>query len=108
MGDSFSTHQSARSLARVATVRGAAQQSVHIAFPDGFHLDSGSDHHLILFVQEEHQCVIEGAVTTELWVFRRLQPSASRRFKQVAWEEWSHRGARFDRYSVDRPLELSV
>lgn len=56
----------ARSLVRVATVRGAGQQSVHIAFPDGFHLDSGSGHHLILFAQEPHQGVIEGAATTAL------------------------------------------
>jgi len=56
----------ARSLARVATVRGAAQESVHIAFPDGFHPDSGSGHHLILFAQEQHQGVIEGAATTKL------------------------------------------
>jgi hypothetical protein len=56
----------ARSLARVATVRSAAEQSVHIAFPDGFHLDSGSGHHLILFAQEQHQGAIEGAATTRL------------------------------------------
>jgi hypothetical protein len=56
----------ARSLARVATVSSAAQISVHIAFPDGFHLDSGSGHHLILFAQEKHQGAIEGAATTRL------------------------------------------
>jgi hypothetical protein len=39
----------ARSLVRVTTIRGAAQESVHIAFPEGFHPDSGSGHHLILF-----------------------------------------------------------
>lgn len=55
----------ARSLVRVATVKGAAQQSVHIAFPDGFHLD-GSAHHLILFAQQQHQGAIEGAATTAL------------------------------------------
>src|SRR5580698_8479207 len=42
----------ARSLARVATVSSAAQMSVHIPFPHGFHLDSGTGHHLILFAQE--------------------------------------------------------
>ena len=56
----------ARSLARVATISSAAQMSVHIAFPDGFHLDSGSGHHLILFAQERHQGAIEGAATTRL------------------------------------------
>jgi hypothetical protein len=56
----------ARSLVRVATVKGATQQSIHIAFPDGFHLDSGSGHHLILFAQEQHQSAIEGAATTAL------------------------------------------
>ena len=56
----------ARSLVRVATVKGAAQQSVHIAFPNGFHLDSGSGHHLILFAQQQHQGAIEAAATTAL------------------------------------------
>jgi len=56
----------ARSLARVATVSSAGQMSVHIAFPDGFHLDGGSGHHLILFAQEKHQGGIEGAATTRL------------------------------------------
>jgi hypothetical protein len=56
----------ARLLVRVATVRGTAQQSVHIVFPDGFHLDSGSGHHLILFAQKQHQGAIEGAATTTL------------------------------------------
>jgi hypothetical protein len=56
----------ARSLARVATVSSAAQMSVHIAFPDGLHLDSGSGHHLILFAQQQHQGAIEGAATTPL------------------------------------------
>lgn len=56
----------ARSLVRVATVKGAAQQSVHIAFPDGFQLDNGSGHHLILFAQQQHQGAIEGAATTAL------------------------------------------
>ena len=56
----------ARSLVRVATVKGATQQSIHIAFPDGFHLDSGSGHHLILFAQDQHQGAIEGAATTAL------------------------------------------
>jgi hypothetical protein len=56
----------ARSLVRVATVKGATQQSIHVAFPDGFHLDSGSGHHLILFAQDQHQGAIEGAATTAL------------------------------------------
>ena len=56
----------ARSMVRAATVKGATQQSIHIAFPDGFHLDSGSGHHLILFAQEQHQGAIEGAATTAL------------------------------------------
>ena len=55
----------ARSLARVATVRGDEQESVHIAFPDGFQLDSGSGHHLILFAQQQQQGAIEGAATTQ-------------------------------------------
>jgi hypothetical protein len=56
----------ARSLVRVATISGAAQMAIHIAFPDGFHLDGGSGHHLILFAQEKHQGAIEGAATTKL------------------------------------------
>ena len=56
----------ARSLARVATISSAGQMAVHIAFPDGFHLDGGSGHHLILFAQEKHQGAIEGAATTRL------------------------------------------
>jgi hypothetical protein len=56
----------ARSLARVATVGDAAQMSVHIAFPDGFRLHTGSGHHLILFAQQQHQGAIEGAATTPL------------------------------------------
>jgi hypothetical protein len=56
----------ARLLTRVATVRSDAKQSVHIAFPEGFHLDSGSGHHLILFAQTQHQGAIEGAATTAL------------------------------------------
>jgi hypothetical protein len=56
----------ARSLARVATVRNASQQSVHLAFPEGFHVQNGSGHHLILFAQQQHQGAIEGAATTPL------------------------------------------
>jgi hypothetical protein len=56
----------ARSLARVATVKSAAQMSVHVAFPDEFHPDRGSAHHLILFAQQQHQGAIEGATTTPL------------------------------------------
>lgn len=56
----------ARSLARVATVRGDGEESVHISFPGGFTLGRGSGHHLILFAQEQHQGAIEGAATTRL------------------------------------------
>jgi len=57
----------ARSLVRVATVKGATQESVHIALPEEFHLDSGSSHHhLILFAQTQHQGGIQGAATTAL------------------------------------------
>jgi len=55
----------ARSLARVATISRAGQMSVHIAFADGFHPDSGS-HHLILFAEERNQGGIEGAATSKL------------------------------------------
>ena len=56
----------ARSLARVATVKGNAEQSVHVTLPDGFPFDGGSGHHLILFAQEQHQGGIVGAVTIPL------------------------------------------
>jgi len=56
----------ARSLARVVTISRAGQMSVHIVFADGFHLDSGSGHHLILFAQEKHQGAIEAAATITL------------------------------------------
>jgi hypothetical protein len=56
----------ARSLVRVGTIRGDAQQSVHIAFPEGFHPDSGTGHHLILFAQDQHQGAIEASTTTPL------------------------------------------
>ncbi len=56
----------ARLLLRVATIRSAGQQSVHLAFPSGFHLGGGPGHHLILFAQAQHQGAIEGAVTTAL------------------------------------------
>jgi len=66
-GGSLLQHVSvARSLARVVAVKGAGQQSVHVAFPSGFHLGSGSGHHLILFAQTQHQGAIEGAATTRL------------------------------------------
>lgn len=56
----------ARSLARVATVRGNAEQSVHIVLPQGFRIEGGSGHHLILFAQEPHQGAIVAAATTQL------------------------------------------
>jgi len=56
----------ARSLVHVGTIRSSAQMSIHVALPDGFHLDNGSGHHLILFAQEQHQGAIEGAATTRL------------------------------------------
>lgn len=56
----------ARSLVRLATVRGAARQSIHLALPDGFHLDGVSGHHLILFAQQQHQGAIEAAAITKL------------------------------------------
>lgn len=66
-GGRFLQHVSvARSLVRVATIRGAVQQSLQIPLPDGFHLDGGSGHHLILFAQEQHQGAIEGAATSPL------------------------------------------
>ena len=56
----------ARSLVRVATVKGDGEESVHIAIPSGFKLGSGSGHHLILFAQTQDQGAIEGAATTAL------------------------------------------
>ena len=66
-GGSLLQHVSvARSLARVVTVKGDGEKSVHISFPGGFNLDGGSGHHLILFAQEQHQGAIDGAATTRL------------------------------------------
>jgi hypothetical protein len=56
----------ARSLVRVATVKRDGEESVHISFPGGFKLGSGSGHHLILFAQAQQQGAIEGAATTAL------------------------------------------
>lgn len=56
----------ARSLARVAAVKGNADQSVHVTFPDDYRFDGGSGHHLVLFAQEQHQGGIVGAVTIPL------------------------------------------
>jgi hypothetical protein len=53
----------ARSLIRVATVKGDSEQSVHLPLPDGLQVDSNSGHHLILFAQEPHQGAILGAAT---------------------------------------------
>jgi hypothetical protein len=56
----------ARSLTRVAVVRGDAQESIHLSLPDGVQLGSGSGHHVILFTQEPHQGAIVGAATMAL------------------------------------------
>jgi hypothetical protein len=56
----------ARSLARVAVVRGDAEESIHLSLPDGFQLGNGSVHHVILFAQELHQGAIVGAATMAL------------------------------------------
>jgi hypothetical protein len=56
----------ARSLTRVAVVRGDAEQSIHLSLPDGFQLGGGSGHHVILFAQEPHQGAIVGAATMAL------------------------------------------
>jgi hypothetical protein len=56
----------ARSLTRVAVVRGDAQESIHLSLPDGVQLGSGSGHHVILFAQEPHQGAIVGAATMAL------------------------------------------
>jgi hypothetical protein len=56
----------ARSLARVAVVRGDTEESVHLSLPDGFQLGGGLGHHMILFVQEPHQGSIVGAATMAL------------------------------------------
>jgi hypothetical protein len=56
----------ARLLTRVTTVKGAGEESVHMAFPGGFQLGGGSRHHLILFAQEQHQGAIVAAATTPL------------------------------------------
>jgi hypothetical protein len=53
----------ARSLIRVATVKGDSEQSVHLPLPDGLQVDSNPGHHLILFAQEPHQGAILGAAT---------------------------------------------
>jgi hypothetical protein len=53
----------ARSLTRVATVKGDSEQSVHLPLPDGLEADSNSGHHLILFAQEPNQGAILGAAT---------------------------------------------
>jgi hypothetical protein len=53
----------ARSLTRVATVKGGVDRSVHLLFPEGFHAGGTSGHHLILFAQEQHQGEILGAAT---------------------------------------------
>jgi len=56
----------ARLLTQVATVKGDAEQTVHISLPSEFEQGSGSGHHLILFAQEPHQGAILGATTAPL------------------------------------------
>lgn len=56
----------ARSLTRVAIVRGDREQSAHIVLPEGFQPGSGSGHHLILLAQEQHLGAIVGAATIPL------------------------------------------
>ena len=56
----------ARSLTRVAMLRGDGEQSVHIVLPEGFQPGSGSGHHLILLAQEQHLGAIVGAATIPL------------------------------------------
>jgi hypothetical protein len=56
----------ARSLTRVATMRGSSQQTVHVPVPEDFQIGGGVGHHLILFAQEPHQGAIVGAETLPL------------------------------------------
>lgn len=56
----------ARSLTRVAVVRGDAEESIHLSLPDGLQLGDGSGHRVILFAQEPHQGAIVGAATMAL------------------------------------------
>ena len=56
----------ARSIARVATVRGDGEHSVHISFPEAFSTSGGTGHHLILFAQEQRQGAILAATTMPL------------------------------------------
>ena len=56
----------ARSLAKVATVDGDAEKSIHLSLPEGSQVTAGSGHHLVLFVQEAHQGAIVGAATASL------------------------------------------
>lgn len=56
----------ARSLARVATITGDTEKSIHLPLPDGLKPTSGSGHHLVLFVQEAHQGPIVGATIAAL------------------------------------------
>jgi hypothetical protein len=56
----------ARVLVRVATIKAAGEQTVHVSLPDGLQLDGGTGHHLVLFAQEPHQGEILGADTRAL------------------------------------------
>jgi hypothetical protein len=56
----------ARSLTRVATIKDAVEESIHVPLPDDFQLGGGAGHHLILFAQEPHQGAILGATTVPL------------------------------------------
>jgi hypothetical protein len=56
----------ARSLTKVATVSGDAEESIHLSLPEAFQVTAGPRHHLVLFVQEPHQGTILGAATASL------------------------------------------
>jgi hypothetical protein len=56
----------ARSLTKVATVAGDAEESILLSLPEGFQVTAGPGHHLVLFVQEAHQGMILGAATASL------------------------------------------
>lgn len=60
-GKSLQHFSVARSLLRVATVNGDAEQSVHLPLASDLHLGASSGHHLVLFAQEQKQGAILGA-----------------------------------------------
>lgn len=66
-GGRFLEHASvARSLVRIASVRGDVEQSSEIALPEGFRQAGTSGHHLILLAQERGQGAILGAAVLQL------------------------------------------